>query len=136
MVEIQPVSDLCSQLVLFFGSLVQIIEQRGDGVVDTTELVGEEVVEVVVIFLTVNEGLIIGFGVAVYLLRNGDIFKQPVSGLEHGPVKQGTGSATVAIHKGVVIRQPEMQHNGSQYGVHVLAIGTIGKGTQGFQPLR
>lgn len=116
-VEGGGVPELLLELLLLAPLAFEVFVEVGDGFLDGAELVADEIVEVVVVLLRVEEGAVVTLGMSKNFARDGDVFKNPKALLQHSPIEQSARGAPVAVHKGVVVGQPEVQDDGTHHGV-------------------
>jgi hypothetical protein len=110
--------QLCFHLACLVRFPLNVLVEFVHGVAHHFSLGQEKVGEVVVVRLRIQKRASVFHGCLAQNRRYGDELEQPVSGVQHRPVKQGPGGSPVAVYKGMVIGQPEVQKDCSDRGMN------------------
>src|SRR6266508_699947 len=77
--------------------------------VDSLKIIHDKICSIIFIHFRIKERPVVLCPSAQYGGRHGKIFKKPVAVLQHIPVEERPCCASISVHKGMYIGQPEME---------------------------
>ena len=95
--------------------------QLFDGTFQDVEMVKDEISQIIIVSLGVEKSHPVFHRRFLDDLGYRQVFAQPEALLEHGPVKKRAGGPAIAVHKGMVIGQPEVEYDRPNYGMNKIA---------------